>query len=489
MGRKVIIGQLEHETNTFNTCPTELVNFANRLYFTGEDILLSMSNRQLSTTGFIDVAKEYGWDVIPSVAAAANPGGKVSKEAWDILAGGILDAVRNTSDLDGICLGLHGAMVTEDHDDAEGALISQIREIVGPDVPIAVTLDLHGNISDEMCQQTNIVVSYKTYPHVDMRQCGRRAARLLEEAMSGKIKPRCTIVRRPLLVGANNGRTTEGQMVDLLACAEEMMQEPGVLDISINAGFTMADTPYIGPSVTVTGDGKSPRYVEIGEELMDRIWQLRDEFSMKPIPAEDAINFAKNRQYDGKPLVISDYSDNPGSGAYGDATNLLKAMIDANLEDAAFGAFCDKELASDLCSEGVGKYVTCVLGGKNGSAIGGGALAVSGLVVSTGDGKYIGDAPMSTGNLGPCAVLRVEGIDILIISFRQQVVDLQMFTSNGINLLEKKTIVVKSKQHFRAAFDPVASEVIFSESFGLASQDVTARVYRKVRRPIYPLDK
>lgn len=489
MGHKVIIGQLEHETNTFNIRPTELVQFNNRLHFRGDDILQNLSDRQLSTSGFIDVGKEFDWEIIPSVAASASPGGKVTAEAWEALAGGILDTVRKTPDIDGICLGLHGAMVTETCDDAEGTLISQIRDIVGPDIPIAVTLDLHGNISEEMCEQTNIMVSYKTYPHIDMRQCGQRAARLLEDTMSGKIHPRSWIARRPLLVGANNGRTNEGQMLDLLARAEELMLEPGVLNISINAGFTLADIPFIGPSVIVTGDGDSHRYTEIGDELMDSIWQRKDEFSVTPLSAEDAVSYAKNRSYDGKPLVISDYSDNPGSGAYGDATNLLKVMIEADLQDAAFGAFCDEELAKYLCDTGVGKQVTCTLGGKYDSVIGGGAIEVSGEVMFTGDGKYVGDAPMSIGNLGLSAVLRVGGIDILIISFKQQTIDVQMFNSNGVNLQAKKTVVVKSKQHFRAAYDPIASEVIFAESFGLASQDVTAREYRKVRRPIYPLDK
>lgn len=489
MSQKVIIGQLEHETNTFNINSTELDNFKNRLYQKGEDILLNLSDRQLATTGFLDAGKAFGWEIIPSIAAAANPGGRVTDETWNVLSGEILDVVRNTKNIDGICLGLHGAMVTEKYDDAEGALINQIREIIGPDIPIAVTLDLHGNISEEMCRQANIVVSYKTYPHVDMRECGRQAGELLEKAMTGKIKPESRIFRLPLMIGANNGRTTEGQMLGLLSRAEALSREPGVLNISINAGFSLADVPFIGPSIVVTGNGESPRYTDIGDELMDAIWQHKDEFSMKPLSAEEAVRYAKNRHYDGKPLVISDYSDNPGSGAYGDATYLLKAMIDARIENAAFGALCDQGLVEYLSEQGVGKKVHCTLGGSSDPSVGGGPLSVYGEVVHIGDGIYRGNAPMSSGNLGASAVLRVGGIDILVISFRQQVVDVEIFSSNGIDILNMKTVVVKSKQHFRAAYDQIASEVVFAESFGLATEDVTARDYINVRRPIYPLDK
>lgn len=488
MSRKVIIGQFEHETNTYNQCPTELDHFNQRMNLKGDEILSSLADRQLAITGFMDVARDNGWQLIPTVAAAASPGGKVSNAAWKHLAGGILDTIRAHEDIDGICLGLHGAMVTEIYDDAEAALIEMIRELVGPDVPIAVTLDLHGNISEQMCKQTNIMVSYQTYPHVDMRQSGQKAAQLLEQAMSGAIKPTSSMSYRPLLVGANNGRTNDGQMIDLLRRAEQMMLEPGVLHVAINAGFSMADVPCIGPSVIVTGDGKNSLYKDLADQLMDEIWRRRNEFTVIPLAAEKAVKYALNRTYDGKPLVISDYADNPGSGAYGDATYLLRAMLEADVQEATYGAFCDADLAASLCMNKVGTTVTCSIGGKCDAHIGGGALEVTGEIMFTSDGKYVGSAPMSIGELGPTAVLRVNGIDILIVSFKTQVIDLQMFSAHGINLLAKKTIVVKSKQHFRAAFDAIAGEVIFAESFGLASQDVTSRVYANVRRPIYPLD-
>lgn len=486
----VVTGQFMHETNTFSVQPCDVEAFAKRFRFEGAEGLERARDANLETGGFMEVAAAEGWKLVPTVIASANPCGKVTDAAWEANAGRIVEGVRACPRVDGVLLGLHGAMVSESHDDAEGALVAEIRRIVGPDVPIAVTLDLHANVSDEMARDANILVSYKTYPHVDMRARGVDAARLLGRAMRGEIRPRVAIARRPLLSGVDGGRSDKGPMVAIHAAARRYEGEPGVLDVSVNAGFSAADIAFVGPTVTVTGDGDDPRFRAIAESLMDELWAARNTVTNVFLtPAEAA---ARAKAYRGtKPLVIADFADNPGSGAYGDATALLRALIDAGVENAAFGSIRDAEAAAALIEAGVGADVTIDVGGKVDPRFGGPPLRLTGTVVHAGSGAFTYAGPMLAGipsTLGPCAVLRTGGIDVLVATNLMQLLDLNMFRANGIEPTEKSVVVVKSKQHFRAAFEPIAGEVIVADSGALASPDLSRMPYVKARRPIHPLD-
>jgi microcystin degradation protein MlrC len=280
-------------------------------------------------------------------------------------------------------------------------------------------------------------------------------------------------------------------MISLQRKAARFEREAGCACVSINAGFSHADVYDIGPCVTVTGEGDGARFQEMAEELMDDIWDTRDIVNNRYLSVEEAAARAAVHSYRGRPVIIADYADNPGAGSYGDATNLLRAMLEADLEGACFGALRDEEAAARLCAAGRGARMRLALGGKVDPRFGGGPLELAGEVVAVTDGSFVYDGPMwsgTRGSLGKTAVLRVGGIDVMVVSNLQQITDIQQFKANGIDPLEKRVIALKSMQHFRAAYQPIADAVWVCDGGGLASPDLSRLEFKKVRRPIYPLD-
>ncbi|HMK00336.1 MAG TPA: M81 family metallopeptidase, partial [Reyranella sp.] len=275
MAYRVLIAQFMHETNTFSKLPTTLEDYRKRWLIEGEAMVPRFTGTKNEIGGYIDAVKKYGWQPVWAGAANATPSGKLTRECWETIRDVIVNAAKKAGKLDGVCLSLHGAMVTETEDDAEGALLELLRGVVGPDVPIAATLDLHANATTRMAKNANALVSYRTYPHIDGYERAVQAAALVQEAMEGKKKPRCLLVQPAMLEGAEHGRTTQpGLMLDLLAKADAFEKEPGIDVVSIQAGFTWADIPYTGPSVAVShGPAAEARARAIAHALIDEIWR------------------------------------------------------------------------------------------------------------------------------------------------------------------------------------------------------------------------
>jgi microcystin degradation protein MlrC len=341
-----------------------------------------------------------------------------------------------------------------------------------------------------MADNANVLISYRTYPHIDQYERTWQAARLLQRAMHGEISPTVALARRPILYALDGGRTTSPPMVELLRRADAIESAGQDLVVSIQAGFSSADVHDIGPSVAVTGnDLRSAR--AIAEELMDYAWEQRTFSSIHFTPLDEAIAKAKAGAGESRPLVIADYSDNPGSGAYGDATALLRAVLEADLQNVGFHAICDPEAVRDAQRAGVGNRVTLKLGGKVDPSMGGGPLEVTGHVVAITDGSFIAYGPMGGGarrNYGLSLLLRVGGVEIIVISHNGQATDLAQFTSLGVDPTRKSTLIVKSMQHFRAAFEPIAREVLEVDTGALSTRNFMERPYKRIRRPIWPLD-
>lgn len=492
MAKRILTAQFMHETNTFSVRRTGLQEFRDFYYYEGEAVHAGLANTNNEIAGFIDVAQSRGWDLVHTVACYATPSGPVTTAAWKAITAVILTAASEKGPFDGVLLSLHGAMATDDCGDGERQLIAELRDRLGKAVPIAVTLDLHANVAPAMVGDIQILCSYKTFPHVDMRDCGAEAATLLARTLDGQIRPCVLIAKRPMLTAPEGGRTDLGPMPQWLEQARDACRDGDVLNVSINAGFPFSDVEDAGPSVTVTANGADPRFQAIADRLMESVWAHRDDAVEELYGVEAAVGMARDAQAaGGGPFVIADFSDNPGDGAYGDATNLLAAMLAAGLENATFGALWDPVAAAAMCRAGTGATVTMAIGGRTDPSQGGGPVTVSGKVVSVTNGDFVCEGPMWQGvrqSTGPSAVLRVGGLDILVTSRVMQVIDRQMFAANGIDPRTKTTIGLKSIQHFRAAFEPIARRVVLADSGALASQDYGKRTYRNVRRPIYPLD-
>ncbi len=488
MTYSVLTGQIMHETNTFSRLPTDLDAYRARYLYYGDEVAEKLDGTRTEMGGILASAENFGWNLIHPIAANATPSGKVTAGAWSELKGAIIGAAEGQ--IDGVYLALHGAMVTETTDDAEGELLAELRTLLGPNIPIIATLDLHANVTDRMAASANSLIAYRTYPHIDQFERAQQAAVLLKKAMDREIAPEALVVRGPMLTGANHGRTQSGPMVDLLAQAAEYEKEPGIHVVSIQAGFVPADIEQAGPTVVVTTDGELSRAREIADALYEKIWETRHVTTNVLLTPEEAVRIIAEAGPSDKPFVVADLSDNPGGGGYGDAPGLLRAMIDAGIENATFAMLTDPEAVAAGYAAGEGAEIDLALGGKVDPSLGA-PVQTRGTVLRFWDGNFVCDGPMWKGaaqSMGRSMVFRVDGIDIIVTTNRAQVTDHQTFVSCGIDPNEKSVIAVKSAHHFRAAFEPISRAVLIVDSGALVSPDFSRRTYTKLRRPIWPLD-
>lgn len=489
MSFRVLSAQIMHESNSFSVRLTSLDRFADMILLHGDEALRALDDTNTEVAGFLDVAREKDWELVHVVSAHANPAGCVTEEAFEEIVRTVENAALHERErVDGILLAFHGAMVTTHSGDGEGEILERLRAVVGSHLPIAATLDLHANVTRRMCEHANILVSYKTYPHVDMRIAGRHAAELLHRAMAREISPNTLFVRPPMLEDVNGGRTDVGPLVALMEQAKSYEKQPNVLAVSVNGAFPYADIDEIGPTITVTYDGDPSPHLAFAEEAANAMWKMRGDLVNRFLSPEEAV--ASALAVDGHPVIIADYADNPGAGGYGDGTNLLRALISAGA-DACFCPMVDPEAALALQGRAPGEIVSISLGGKVNPAFGGGPLHLTGRLLTVSDGAYVCDGPMYAGvhmAFGPTAVLEVGKVHVVIVTEPHQCHDLQQFLAFGIDPRAKKVVALKSMQHFRAAFEPIASRVLVCDSGALASPDLTKFSFHRVPRPIHPLD-
>ncbi len=480
--------------------PTDLAAFEARALYRGAEIEAAYRGTQTEMAAFFDACPRHGWTGVPVLAADATPSGKVTRDAFETFTNEILAALDGSAPIHALFLPLHGAMVCEHEEDGEGALLEALRAKVGRALPIAVSLDLHANVTDRMADLADIIVSYRTYPHIDQYQVATEALDLLARTLAGEIAPRCTVARRELLDGVDHGRTTApGPMTEVLESAATFGREPGVLSVSINAGFPWADIRDAGPTAVVVSDGMSNRPAEIADALMAEAWDKRHRLTIQTISVAAAMDAVKAAGSSGGPgdgpIVLADYADNPGGGAYGDSVDLLGGMIEAGLTNAAYATIYDPEAAALCARAGEGAAVALTLGGKVDPKFGA-PLQVTGTVTRLTDGRLTFDGPMNAGvsvDMGPTAVLEIASglgtIEVVVTSGRFQAYDRQFFLHAGIDPAAKSVVAVKSAQHFRAAFAPIARDIIVVDGGGgLTSANFKELPFEKLRRPIYPLD-
>lgn len=400
-------------------------------------------------------------------------------------------------------------MVTESFEDAEGEILRRLRaKHTNPDVPIIVTLDLHGNITEQMATNASCLIAVRTYPHIDFYERSWQGARLLQRAMRGEVRLRTVIgARKPLLRGLDGGRTQKGPMRELIdrGCALEDANE--VCVVSVCAGFSAADIHDIGPSITVTvdvmqGEADALRRAQtIADDFTDVAWQQRAYSSVSHIDVPSAISQAIAEQADpmyeqGPPLILAEVTDNPGSGHYGDAVNLLKAMVgsggeeEPGLSNAALYAIFDPEAVQAGIAIGEGNEGSITMGGRHDTSAGGEPLTLFGKVLRITDGTCSARGPMAAhvASSGPSMAFRCRGVDIAVISNNGQPYDVAQLEALGIDFKSKTTVALKSNHHFRASFEPLSRRVVTVDGGGLGHTILFGGNYKRVRRPIWPLD-
>ncbi|MFT9846785.1 M81 family metallopeptidase [Aneurinibacillus sp. REN35] len=486
--KRVGIAFFYHESHTFSSVKTDIQSFRDEGYYKGGEIIAAYKGTKTEVGGFIHVLEEEGATIVPLVCAAAIPSGIVTDAACREVQNEIIEHIQKAGRLDGLLLALHGAMVAEEMSDPEGELLVRIRQVFGDELPIATTLDMHANVSHRLVAQTPLHFGFKTYPHVDMYEQGCRAAAALLQQLEGNHRCSASFIKLPMMPPSINMRTEEGPMHELIESGKRWEREEGIVSVNVFGGFPYADIEEVGASIIVVATHKEKGDMAAAS-LAKQFWGERHRFLVDLPGVEEAVSTALAMKEE-KPVVLADISDNPLSGGSGDTTSLLREMLQQNVKDALFGMLYDPISLAICMKAGEGKEVSLLLGGKCTPEFGG-PIPVTAEIIRLTDGRFTNKGPMNTGmliDMKGAAHLRVHGLDILLTGRALSANDPEMFRHIGIEPTEKKILGLKVKNHFRAAFDPLVSHIIYVDAPGIASNQLKNFTYHRIPRPIWPLD-
>jgi len=491
---KIAIGRISHETNTFSPVPTTLASFEEgEGVLEGDALVRHHAGAKTGLGGFLDVAAEERWQVAGTLGAGATPSGLVAASAHGPLRDRLAERLAGAGPVDGVLLHLHGAMCSEGAPDAETDICRRVRAVVGPEVPMVVELDLHGNMTEAFCETVDAVFVYHTNPHVDPYERGLDAARCLARMLRGDLsRPRVYIAKPPMLPPTINMRTAEGPMHDLLREARAWETRPHIVSVSVFGGFPYADFDQAGSSILVTATDPAAGPA-CAAEMGRRAWDLREAF-LKPIPAvpdavDRALRLAAGRP--GKPVALADVADNPGGGGTGDTTELLRELVRRGAQGAV-ACVWDPETARQAAQAGLGATAAFRIGGKVAPAAFGAPVEVTGRVAHLSDGEFTGTGPVVRGRkvrCGPTAQIDAAGLKVVVTSIRHAANDRGFFRVAGVEPEREPLLMIKSRGHFRADFEPIAHAIIEVDAPGAANPNLDRFRFEHVRRPLWPLDR
>jgi microcystin degradation protein MlrC len=493
---RLLIAMMKHETNTFSPVPTPLARFGTGpgpLY--GEAAIQAFRGTGSGLGAYLDLAAQEGAEFVLPIAAGAPPSRPVEDAAYEHITSVICEAVAKGG-FDGIMLDLHGAMVTESLEDGEGELLSRIRAI-DPKTPIAVAYDMHANLYDAMIANATVVSGYRTYPHIDTYETAKRAGEILLRAMRGEVRPVVAWGNVPMLPHVMRQGSDDHPNKELQARARAMNQD-GALCASLFTGFPHADIANAGLSAVVVTDGDLALAQKLRDELLEQAWRDREDFVYRLEPLDRSVARARalgteSAAGDG-PIVLLDHYDNCASGGTMDTTAVLAAILAAGLDNVAVFAIHDPDCVRQAIAAGIGAEVSLEVGGKlSMPAIPGESrpLAVSGRVKTISHGRFRNKGPMGRGvlvDMGPSVVLDTGKVEIALISRHVEPSDLNCLLALGIDPLQKRYVMLKSRIHWRAGLGAMAKAVVECAGMGVCTSDYSQLTFRNVRRPIYPLD-
>lgn len=485
---RIAIAGFMHESNTWNPLRTDRSAFAAQSLIFGPALLDEWREAHHEVGGFIESAAKEGFEPVPLLMAWATPSGPVVDAVLEEVTGYLIEQLRQQRP-DGLLLALHGAMVAESFPDADGEVLSRLRRALGPDFPIVVTLDLHGNVSQRTAENCNAAVAYRTCPHVDQRECGRRAASLLVRMLRGEIRPRLALAKPPLIVNIMVHDTSCEPLKSFMDATRALEKKPGILAVSLLPGFAYSDVPQMGPSILVVADGDTDLARREADRLANQLWEARHRLTAKLPDAAAAV--AKALQADRQPVVLVDTGDNVGGGSAGDGTFVLAEMLRQGATDGVVCLYAPEEV-KNCAAAGVGREVQFRVGGKV-DRLHGDPVPVSGRVRLLHDGTYVEPqvrhGGKRTNHMGPTAVVEVEGRNLLVLnSLRHPPFSLGQLTCLGIQPQRQRLLVVKAAIAYKAAYAPVAGTIIEVDTPGLTAVNPERFAYRHIRRPMFPLD-
>jgi microcystin degradation protein MlrC len=483
----IAIASVIQESNTFSPVMTRYENFTPVF---GAAALEQHRGKLTEMGGFIDVLTKVKKRIVPVCAAWAITAGRLVGADFARLTDEFATHLASAGKLEGLLLAMHGAQTAEGVDDVEGYVLGRAREILGPDVPIVLTLDLHANITRCMVECATAIIGYQTYPHVDMYEVGQKAGRLMLKTLSGKARPVMAWRKLPLLVNAENQQTSHGPARRLMARAQALERNLKAESISIFFVQPWMDIDEMGAAVVTVTNYNARAAERMAASIAQKFWDTRREFEVKLTPVDEAIRLALATK--GGPVVLAESSDSTGSGSPGDSTGVLKHLLKAPLTEPAAIFLVDPEAAARLKEAGVGSTVTLLIGGKLDRQHSE-PVSVTGRVRLISDGRWISRARgYNTGIencMGTSAVLEVGWVHILIAERSAMTVDPALYRSHGIEPTHYKIVVVKSPNGFRAEYEPIAARILIVDTPGLSTAKLENMPWQRISRPIYPLDR
>jgi microcystin degradation protein MlrC len=483
---RIAVGGFLHETNTFAPTKATYDDFVHGggwpAMAQGTDVLKVMRNINIGLAGFVEQAEAQGWEMVPTIWCAASPSAHVTKDAYERIAETIVDGIKAAGSIDAVYLDLHGAMVTEHLDDGEGEILARVRKVIGKDLLLVVSLDLHANVTSQMVEHADALIAYRTYPHVDMADTGRAAARHLALLLRTKQRFAKAFRQLPFLIPISwqctNDQPAKGIYQKLAA-----MEGDAVPTLSFAPGFPAADFPDCGPSVFAYGRTQADADAA-ADELTNLVVGHEDDFDGRIFTPDEGVRHAMELATRArKPIVIADTQDNPGAGGDSDTTGMLRALVRNNAKRAAIGVIYDPQSAKAAHAAGVGATVTLALGGKSGIP-GDAPYKETFIVEKLSDGQFVAPGPYYGGrdmDMGPSAALRIGDVRVVVSSHKAQLADQSMYRYVGIEPSEQAILVNKSSVHFRADFEPIAEKLLICAAPGAMPADTAALPWTRLR--------
>ena len=479
------IAGIMHESNTFSDTPTDAAAFSQTH---AGNMMKRWGEAHHEISGFIQGATEFDYTIYPTFMATAIPAGRVTDDVFDRMTEILIQHLRAAPKHEGLLLALHGAMVVESYPDGDGEVLRRLRDAFGRDFPIVVTLDQHTNVSEQMVSESTALVIYKTTPHIDQRQRGLQAAELMMRILREGITPTQALAKPPMLLNIRYHVTSAPPMAPILNAAQALEADPNILVANVAVGYPYADVHEAGPAFVVVTDDDPHLAQTEADRLSDMLWNARRQLVLDLPDAAQAVEQAI--QSESPPVILVEMGDNIGGGSPGDSTFILAELVRQQASGFVVVIF-DPEAVEACIQAGVGGTVSLEVGGKADN-LHGDPVPIRGNVRLIHDGQYIETQPRHGGqryhDQGLTAVVAVGDSLVALTSRRQTPFSLQQLYSLGIDPTEMRMIVVKAAVAYRAAYEPIAGEIIEVDTPGLTAVNPLHFEYHDIRRPVFPLD-
>lgn len=488
---RIAVAGLSHESNTFSPVPASLEQFETAGILQGQAIVDEYAASSATISGYLALAEEADdVELVPLEFSRITPMGPITPEAFETLCGRMVTMLAERGPWDGVLLALHGAAVAVEYPDADGEIARRVRQAVGDDVVIGVSHDMHANISHELVATVDVMTVYHTNPHIDARERGLEAAHLVARTIRGEIRPTMALETPPVAINILRQGTDDEPMRSLMAKAFACAARDGVLSVSVAEGFPYADVAEMGMAFLAMTDNDPALAQAIAREVADAAWEVREEFDASGWDIDAALRHADGVTQG--PIVLLDVGDNVGGGSPGDSTHLLEAAQRLGVR-GVFMSLMDAKAVQACMKAGVGARVELAVGGKT-DDLHGAPVQVSATVKLLADGKFEDPTPTHGGfrfyDAGPTARIHTDdGHDLVLTTYPMGTTSRQQLASNGLDPLAQRIIIAKGVNSPRAAFEPIASEMLYVNTPGTTSADLSTFTYERRRRPMFPWER